>query len=69
MLLLCQELGYYIYELNLKARPCGEEKATYFQSQIGHSQVITIKFQNYARQRTEYSCKVTKFQSSQNRHL
>ncbi|XP_013359426.1 PREDICTED: hydrocephalus-inducing protein homolog isoform X2 [Chinchilla lanigera] len=51
------DLGYYLYELNLKAVPAPPEKTVYFQTVLGSSQSIIAKFINYTRQKTEYFCK------------
>ena len=52
------ELGNYFYELNLKATPAGPERALYFRTCLGQSQVQVGKFLNFAKQKTDYSCKV-----------
>uniref|UniRef100_A0A2K6KCF4 HYDIN axonemal central pair apparatus protein n=1 Tax=Rhinopithecus bieti TaxID=61621 RepID=A0A2K6KCF4_RHIBE len=51
------DLGYYQYELNLKATPALPEKPVHFQTVLGSSQIILVKFINYTRQRTEYYCR------------
>ncbi|XP_006860378.1 PREDICTED: hydrocephalus-inducing protein homolog [Chrysochloris asiatica] len=51
------ELGYYLYELNLKASPALPEKPVHFQTVIGNSQSLFAKFTNYTRQKTEYLCR------------
>ncbi|KAM6223795.1 hydrocephalus-inducing protein homolog [Rhynchocyon petersi] len=51
------ELGYYLYELSLKATPALPEKPVHFQTVIGSSQSIFAKFINYTRQKTEYLCR------------
>ncbi|XP_073911808.1 hydrocephalus-inducing protein homolog [Castor canadensis] len=51
------DLGYYQYELNLKALPALPEKPVRFQTVLGSSQSIFAKFTNYTRQKTEYYCK------------
>ncbi|XP_042636791.1 hydrocephalus-inducing protein homolog [Orycteropus afer afer] len=51
------ELGYYLYELSLKAIPSLPEKPVHFQTVIGNSQSIFAKFTNYTRQKTEYLCR------------
>lgn len=53
------DLGYYQYELNLKATPALPEKPVYFQAVLGGGQSIFAKFTNYTRQRTEYYCRVS----------
>ncbi|KAM5262598.1 hydrocephalus-inducing protein homolog [Ctenodactylus gundi] len=52
------DLGYYQYELNLKAVAAPPEKPVYFQTVLGGSQNVFAKFTNYTRQKIEYSCKV-----------
>jgi hydrocephalus-inducing protein len=54
------DLGYYQYELNLKALPALPEKPVRFQTVLGSSQSIFAKFTNYTRQKTEYYCKVSR---------
>ncbi|XP_064239335.1 hydrocephalus-inducing protein homolog [Aotus nancymaae] len=51
------DLGYYQYELNLKATPALPEKPVHFQTVLGSSQNILVKFINYTQQRTEYCCR------------
>ncbi|KAL3860158.1 hypothetical protein ACJMK2_010318 [Sinanodonta woodiana] len=52
------ELGQYLYDLNLKATPGGPEKALYFRTCLGQSQTQIAKFLNFAKQKTDYTCKV-----------
>lgn len=53
------ELGLYIYDLNLKATPSGPEKALYFRTCLGQSQVQVAKFKNFSKAgKADYSCKV-----------
>ncbi|OWK16227.1 hypothetical protein Celaphus_00004320 [Cervus elaphus hippelaphus] len=51
------DLGYYPYELNLKALPALPEKPVHFQTVLGSGQSIFAKFTNYTRQKTEYYCR------------
>ncbi|ELK36190.1 Hydrocephalus-inducing protein like protein [Myotis davidii] len=51
------DLGYYQYELNLKALPALPEKPIHFQTVLGSGQSIFAKFINYTRQKTEYYCR------------
>ncbi|XP_004431871.1 PREDICTED: hydrocephalus-inducing protein homolog [Ceratotherium simum simum] len=51
------DLGYYQYELNLKATPALPEKPIHFQAVLGSGQSIFAKFTNYTRQKTEYYCR------------
>ena len=53
------DLGYYLYELNLKATPALPEKPIHFQTTLGSGQSIFAKFTNYTRQKTEYYCRVS----------
>ncbi|XP_047385193.1 hydrocephalus-inducing protein homolog isoform X1 [Sciurus carolinensis] len=51
------DLGYYQYELNLKAVPAPPEKPVHFQAVLGSSQSMFVKFTNYTRLKTEYYCR------------
>ncbi|XP_076989079.1 hydrocephalus-inducing protein homolog isoform X4 [Tamandua tetradactyla] len=51
------DLGFYQYELNLRAMPALPEKPVYFQTVLGSNQSIFAKFTNYTRQKTEYLCR------------
>lgn len=53
------DLGYYPYELSMKATPALPEKPVYFQAVLGSGQSIFAKFTNYTRQKTEYYCRVS----------
>ena len=53
------DLGYYQYELNLKATPAVPEKPIRFQAVLGSGQSIFAKTINYTRQKTEYYCRVS----------
>ncbi|XP_074644164.1 hydrocephalus-inducing protein homolog [Tubulanus polymorphus] len=52
------ELGLYMYDLNLKATAAGPEKAIYFRTNLGSSQTQMAKFLNFAKLKTDYTCKV-----------
>ena len=52
------ELGLYLYDVELKAVPSAPEKALNFQTCLGSSQTLTAKFLNYAKHKTDYTCKV-----------
>ncbi|XP_030060864.1 hydrocephalus-inducing protein homolog [Microcaecilia unicolor] len=56
--LMNNELGIFQYELILKAMPAKPEKPIYFCTALGSSQVLSVKFMNYIRQKSEYSCKI-----------
>lgn len=58
LILTNTELGSYVYDLLLKAMPAGPEKTTYFNAGLGGNQNATIRLQNYARQKTDYVCKI-----------
>lgn len=53
------DLGYYQYELNLKALPALPEKPVHLQAVLGSGQSIFAKIINYTRQKTEYYCRVS----------
>ena len=52
------DLGLYLYDLNLKATAAGPERALYFRTCLGQNQVQVAKFLNFAKQKTDYTCKV-----------
>ncbi|KAK7505819.1 hypothetical protein BaRGS_00003090 [Batillaria attramentaria] len=52
------DLGQFTYDLTLHATQASPEKAIYFRTCLGQSQVQTGKFLNYAKQKTDYACKV-----------
>ena len=54
------DLGVYLYELECTATPAGPEKALYFKCALGSHQTLSAKFSNYAKQKTEYTCKVSR---------
>ncbi|XP_066540500.1 hydrocephalus-inducing protein homolog isoform X2 [Hoplias malabaricus] len=51
------ELGYFHYELLLRALPTPPEKPIYFRAPLGSSHCLTAKFTNYSRVKAEYACK------------
>lgn len=53
------DLGYYQYELSLKALPALPEKPVHLQAALGSGQSIFAKIINYTRQKTEYYCRVS----------
>ncbi|XP_053175951.1 hydrocephalus-inducing protein homolog [Scomber japonicus] len=58
-LTLCSnELGYFHYDLLLRALPPPPEKIVHFNTCLGSSHTVPVKFFNYARFKTEYACKV-----------
>ena len=59
MELNCADLGVYIYDLRLKATSAGHEKAYYYRTCLGASQTQSVKFMNFAKQKTDYYCKVS----------
>ncbi len=54
----CNDLGLYMYDLNMKATSAGPERALYFRTCIGSSHSSVAKFLNFAKQKTDYTCKV-----------
>lgn len=52
------DLGLYTYELECTASPAGPEKALYFHCPLGSHQTLPARFLNFAKQKTEYACKV-----------
>ena len=59
MELNCADLGVYSYDLRLKATSAGPERAYYYRSCLGTSQTQAVKFMNFAKQKTDYYCKVS----------
>ncbi|KAM8861524.1 hydrocephalus-inducing protein homolog isoform 3-T3 [Synchiropus picturatus] len=55
--LYSSELGYFHYDLLLKALPPPPERTVHFSTSLGGSHTLQIKFINYSRFKTEYSCK------------
>ena len=55
----CNDLGLYIYDLNLKASKAGPERALYFRTCLGTSSTQSARFLNFAKQKTDYTCKVS----------
>lgn len=53
------DLGVYLYELECTATAAGPEKAIYFKCPLGSHQTLPAKFLNFAKQKTEYACKVS----------
>ncbi|XP_065812568.1 hydrocephalus-inducing protein-like [Labrus bergylta] len=51
------DLGYFHYDLVLKALPPPPEKTVHFNTCLGSSHSVPIKFINYSHFKTEYSCK------------
>nr|XP_046249402.1 hydrocephalus-inducing protein homolog [Scatophagus argus] len=57
-LTLCSnDLGYFHYDLLLRALPPPPEKTVHFSTSLGSSHSVLIKFINYSRAKAEYSCK------------
>ena len=52
------DLGQFTYDLILRATPASPEKAIYLRTCLGQNQVQTARFLNYAKQKTDYACKV-----------
>jgi len=55
------DLGFYQYDIDLRALPAGPEKALNFQTCLGSSQTLIAKFLNFAKHKTDYTCKVIVF--------
>lgn len=51
------ELGVFPFDLLLKPLPKAAERSTHFSVSLGNAQTQTVRFVNYARQATEYTCK------------
>ena len=59
LVITSNELGDYIYKLDLSARPAASERALHFKAALGASHVQTFRFRNYVQgQQTEYKCVV-----------
>ncbi|CAJ0963873.1 unnamed protein product [Ranitomeya imitator] len=58
LMLQSNDLGLFQYDLLLKATPAVSEKPLYLRTTLGSSQVLSARFMNFTRQKTEYSCKV-----------
>ncbi|XP_076588631.1 hydrocephalus-inducing protein homolog [Chaetodon auriga] len=57
-LTLCSpDLGYFHYDLLLRALPPPPEKTVHFNTSLGSSHSVLVQFINYSRIKTEYSCK------------
>lgn len=52
------ELGIYQYDLKLVSTPAGPERSLHFKVGLGASQVQTVRFVSFAKQKTEYTCKI-----------
>uniref|UniRef100_A0A8D0AXJ9 HYDIN axonemal central pair apparatus protein n=1 Tax=Sander lucioperca TaxID=283035 RepID=A0A8D0AXJ9_SANLU len=55
--LFSNDLGYFHYDLLLKALPPPQEKTVHFSTSLGSSHSVLVKFTNHSRYETEYSCK------------
>ncbi|XP_072290521.1 hydrocephalus-inducing protein homolog [Eucyclogobius newberryi] len=51
------ELGYFYYDLILKALPPAMEKSVHFTASLGNSHSVNVKFTNFSRTKTDFSCK------------
>ncbi|XP_029289106.1 hydrocephalus-inducing protein homolog [Cottoperca gobio] len=56
--LFSNDLGYFHYDLLLRALPAPQEKTVHFSTSLGSSQSVPVKFINYSRFKTAYSCKM-----------
>ena len=52
------ELGYFNYELLLRALPAPPEKPLLFRVALGAAHYLSARFTNYSRVKAEYSWKV-----------
>ncbi len=57
--LTAPELGSYPWDVTLHATRAGPERAIYLRACLGTSASQTAKFLNFAKQRTDYKCKVS----------
>ncbi|KAI5098228.1 hydrocephalus-inducing protein-like, partial [Silurus meridionalis] len=57
LILYNNELGYFPYELLLRALPAPPEKPLYFRAALGSGQYLTAKFTSFSRVKAEYTCK------------
>ncbi|XP_030613884.1 hydrocephalus-inducing protein homolog isoform X2 [Archocentrus centrarchus] len=55
--LVSSELGLFHYDLLLRALPPSPEKTVHFNTFLGCSHSVTVKFTNYSRFKTTYYCK------------
>jgi hydrocephalus-inducing protein len=59
LVITSNELGDYIYTLQLSARPAASERALHFKAALGASHVQTFRFRNYVQGGpTTYTCSV-----------
>jgi hypothetical protein len=58
LLLTSNELGVYPYDLKMLATTAGPERSLHFKASLGGSQVLTFRFISFAKQKTEYACKI-----------
>jgi hydrocephalus-inducing protein len=52
------DLGVCVYDLNLRALPAGQEKPVCFKTTLGNTIATAVKFVNFCKQKTDYTCKV-----------
>ncbi|KAJ3206444.1 hypothetical protein HDU82_004517 [Entophlyctis luteolus] len=52
------ELGMYQYDLKLAASAVGSERSLHFKVGLGGTQTQTFRFLSFAKNKTEYSCRV-----------
>ncbi|XP_034444093.1 hydrocephalus-inducing protein homolog [Hippoglossus hippoglossus] len=55
--LFSTDLGLFPYDLLLRALPAPLEKPVHFNTSLGSSHFVLVKFINYSRFKTEYTCK------------
>lgn len=56
--LVNNELGFFHFELQLRALPPPPEKTIHFTACLGSSYTTLATFINYSRIKTEYACRV-----------
>ncbi|XP_026166304.1 hydrocephalus-inducing protein-like isoform X3 [Mastacembelus armatus] len=52
------DLGFFHYDLLLRALPSPPEKTVHFNTSLGSSHSVLVRFINYSHFKTEYSCKI-----------
>ena len=58
-LLANNDFGLYTYDLVVRSSPAGQEITYFFETNLGISQVVNVKFQNYVQQKSDYICTVS----------
>ena len=55
-LLANNDFGLYTYDLVVRSSPARQEITHFFETNLGISPVVNVKFQKYARQKSDYIC-------------